>query len=138
MYNFVALWVRLIEIILLTVILTTIVLFLGRKKFQKWEKIVCLCMAVFLLVLGGGSTLKSLVVPDVKTIVGTYNSELSVKGLSLFQFEYCFVCENETIYLDLDAISGNIIFDGDFVNEEEYTISYETESNLIVAITKKK
>ncbi len=135
MYNFVALWVRLIEIIFLTVILTAIVLFFGRKQFKKWEKIVCLCMAVFLLVFGGGSTLKSIVAPDVKTIVGTYESELSVKGLSPFQIEYCFICQNEKIYLDLDAISGNIIFDGDFVKRQEYTISYETESNLIVAIS---
>jgi hypothetical protein len=49
--------------------------------------------------------------------------------------EYCFVCKNENIYLDLDAISGNIIFDGDLVKGQEYIISYETESNLIVAIS---
>ena len=137
MYNFVALWVRLIEIILLTVILTAIVLFFGRKKFKKWDKIVCICMAVLLLVLGGGSTIKSLVLPDIKTVVGIYESEIrEATGLSPFQKEYCFVCENEKTYLDLDAISGNIIFDGEFVKGQEYTISYEAESNLIVAVSK--
>lgn len=137
MYNFVALWVRLIEIILLTLILTAIVLYFGRKKFKKWEKIVSICMAVLLVILGGGSTIKSLVSPDIKTVVGTYESEIrEATGLSPFQMEYCFVCENEKVYLDLDSISENIIFDGDFVKGQEYTISYETESNLIVAISK--
>ncbi len=134
MYNFIALWIRLITVVLLAVVLTAIVLFFGRKKFKKREKILSLCLAVLLVLLGGSSTLKSLVLPDVKTVVGTYKSELSVKGLSPFQFEYCFVCENEKIYLDLDAISGNIIFDGEFVEGKEYVISYEEESNLIVAI----
>ncbi len=50
--------------------------------------------------------------------------------------EYCFVSENEKVYLDLDSISKNIIFDEEFVKGQEYTISYEAESNLIVAITK--
>ena len=136
MYNFVALWVRLIEIILLTVILTAIVLFFGRKKFKKWEKIVSICMAVLLVILGGGSTIKSLVSPNIKTVVGTYQSEIrEATGLSPFQMEYCFVCENEKIYLDLDTISRNMIFDCDFVKGQKYTISYETESNLIVAIS---
>ena len=117
--------------------MTAIVLFFGRKKFKKWEKIVCICMAVLLLVLGGGSTIKSLVLPDIKTVVGIYESEIrEATGLSPFQIEYCFVCENEKIYLDLDAISGNIIFDGEFVKGQEYTISYEAESNLIVAVSK--
>ena len=136
MYNFIALWIRLISLIFIAVILTAIVLFFGRKKFKKWEKIVSICMAVILVILGGGSTIKSLVSPDIKTVVGTYQSEIrEATGLSPFQFEYCFICENETIYLDLDAISGNIIFDGEFVKGQEYTISYEEESNLIVAIS---
>ena len=136
MYSFIALWIRLISLIFLAVILTAIVLFFGRKKFKKWEKIVSICMAVLLVILGGGSTIKSLVSPNIKTVVGTYQSEIrEATGLSPFQIEYCFVCENEKIYLDLDAISGNIIFDGDLVKGQEYTISYETESNLIVAIS---
>ena len=137
MYNFIALWIRLISLIFLAVILTAIVLFFGRKKFKKWEKSVCICMAVLLLVLGGGSTIKSLVLPNIKTVVGIYESEIrEATGLSPFQMEYCFVCENEKTYLDLDAISGNIIFDGEFVKGQEYTISYEAESNLIVAVSK--
>ena len=136
MYNFVALWVRLIEIILLMVILTAIVLFFGRKKFKKWEKIVCICMAVLLLVLGGSYTLKSLASPDIKTITGTFDSELRVRGPSFFQWEYCFVSENEKVYLELDSISKNIIFNEEFTYGQEYTISYEAESNLIVAASK--
>lgn len=136
MYSFIALWIRLISLIFFAVILTAIVLFFGRKKFKKWEKIVSICMAVLLVILGGGSTIKSLVSPNIKTVVGTYQSEIrEATGLSPFQMEYCFVCENEKTYLDLDAISGNIIFDGEFVKGQEYIISYETESNLIVAIS---
>lgn len=137
MHNFIALWVRLIEIILLTVTVTAIVLFFGRKQFKKWEKIACICMAAVLLVLGGGYTFKSLVAPDVKTITGTFDSEQSVRGPSFFQWEYCFVSENEKVYLELDSISKNIIFDEEFVKGQEYTVSYEEESNLIVAISKK-
>lgn len=137
MYNFVALWVRLIEIILLTVILTAIVLFFGRKKFKKWEKIICICMAVLLLVLGGGYTFKSLVAPDVKTITGIFESEMRAnQRVSLFEWQYCFVSKNEKVYLELDSISKNIIFDEEFVKGQEYTISYEAESNLIVAVSK--
>ena len=136
MYNFVAIWIRLISLILLAVALMVVVLLFGRKKFKKLEKIVAVCSAVLLVLLGGGSTLKSLMLPDIKTVVGTYDSKTrEATGLSPFQLEYCFVCENEKIYLDLDAISGNIIFDGDFVKGEEYTISYETDSNLIVAVS---
>jgi len=136
MYNFVALWIRLIALILLSAVLTVIVLFLGRKSFKKREKIVSVCAAVLLVALGGGSTLKSLIAPEVKTIVGIYESELSTKGLSPFQFEYCFTVKNEKIYLDLDAISKNTILDGELSKGEKYTISYETESNLIVAISR--
>ncbi len=137
MYNFIALWIRLITLILLVGILTVVVLFFGRKKFKKWEKIVSVCIAVLLVLLGGGSTLKSLVSPDIKTVVGTYDSEIREStGLSPFQMEYCFVNENEKIYLDLDAISKNIMFDDEFLKGEKYTIAYETESNLIVAISK--
>ena len=136
MYSFIALWIRLISLIFLAVILTAIVLFFGRNKLKKWEKIVSICMAVLLVILGGGSTIKSLVSPNIKTVVGTYQSEIrEATGLSPFQMEYYFVCKNEKIYLDLDAISGNIIFDGDLVKGQEYIISYETESNLIVAIS---
>ena len=74
--------------------------------------------------------------PDIKTIVGTYDSEIREStGLSPLQMEYCFVSENEKIYLDLDAISRKIMSDNDFIKGEEYTISYETESNLIVEIS---
>lgn len=138
MYNFVALWVRLITLILLAVVLTAIVLFFGRKKFKKWEKIVAVCLAVLLVLLGGGSTLKSLIAPEIKTIVASYESELRVRGSSPFQMEYCFDNKNEKLYLDLDLISKNIIFDGDFIKGKEYTISYETTSNLIVAVSESK
>lgn len=136
MYNFIALWVRLIALLILAGVLTAVVLFLGRKKFTKWEKILSVCLALLLVILGGGSTLKSLIRPEVNTIVGTYEDALSVKGLSPFQWEYCFVCENEKVYLDIDSISKNAIFKGDLIRGQEYTISYEKESNLIVAITK--
>ncbi len=136
MYNFIALWIRLITLILLAVVLTAIVLFFGRKKFKKWEKIVSVCMAVLLVMLGGGSAIKSVVSPDIKTVVGTYESEIrEATGLSPFQMEYCFSCENKKVYLDLDLISKNIMFDNEFVKGEEYTISYEINSNLIVAIS---
>ena len=138
MYNFVALWIRIIALIFLVSILLAIVLFFGRKKFKKWEKIVAVCLALLLLLLGSGYTLKSLIAPDVKTVVGIYESEKrETIGLSPFQWEYCFVTENEKIYLDLDSISKNMMLDNEFVKGEEYTISYETTSNLIVAISQK-
>lgn len=137
MFSFVALYVRLIEIFFLTAIATAIVLFFGRKHFKKWEKIATICLAVFMLVLGGGFTFKSLVAPDIKTITGTFNSELSVRSPSFFTWEYCFVSENKKVYLELDSISKNIIFDEEFVKGQEYTVSYEKESNLIVAVSKK-
>ena len=137
MYNFIALWIRLITIVLLAVAVTSTALFFGRKKFKKWEKIISLCLAVLLVLLAGGSTLKSLVSPDIKTIVGTYDSEIREStGSSPLQMEYCFVSENEKIYLDLDAISRKIMFDNDFIKGEEYTISYETESNQLLKFLK--
>lgn len=137
MYNFVALWVRLIEIIFLTVIVTAIVLFFGRKQFKKWEKIVTICLAVLMLVLGGGYTFKSLVAPDVKTITGIFESEMRAnQRVSFFEWEYCFVSENEKVYVELDSISKNIMFDEEFIKGQEYIVSYEEESNLIVAIQK--
>ena len=70
-YNLVALWIRLMVLVLLAVALTAVALFFGRKKFKKWEKIVSVCLAVLLVLLGGGSTLKLLILPDIKTVVGT-------------------------------------------------------------------
>lgn len=136
MYHFIALWVRLIALLILAGVLTAVVLFLGRKKFTKWEKILSVCLALLLVILGGGSTLKSLIRPEVNTIVGTYEGALSAKGPSPFQWEYCFLSENEKVYLDIDSISKNAIFKGDLIRGQEYTISYEEESHLIVAITK--
>jgi hypothetical protein len=48
MYSFIALWIRLISLTLLAVILTAIVLFFGRKKFKKWEKLLCFSHLTFL------------------------------------------------------------------------------------------
>ena len=129
MFNLVALWVRLIEIFFLIVIVTAIVLFFGRKQFKKWEKIVTICLAVFMLVLGGGFTFKSLVAPDVKTITGIFEREMRAnQRVSLFEWQYCFVSENEKVYLELDSISKNIIFDEEFVKGQEYIVSYEEET----------
>jgi len=65
--------------------------------------------------LGGVTTLKSLVAPEIETITGTFDSIERGKGISPFQLEYCFVCQNEAIYLELDPLSSNIIFDEEFI-----------------------
>lgn len=69
MYNYVALWIRFITLIILAVAVTVIFLFFGRKKFKKWEKVLTVTMAVALVLLGGGFTLKSLTAPEIKTII---------------------------------------------------------------------
>ena len=49
----------------------------------------------------------------------------------------CLYNGGEKIYLDLDAISKNVVFKGKFVKNKKYTVTFEIDSNLIVAVSKK-
>lgn len=135
--NFIALWIRIITIILVAIIGIVIVFWVGKKQFKTLEKIVTIVLILGLILLGyiGSSTRKSLINPDIKTFVGVYESEARVNGVSPLQMEYCFDCDGEKIYCDLDLISKNKIYNKDFKKGKKYTISYETNSNLIVAVS---
>lgn len=137
MFNPIALLVRLIFLVLIAMSAVAIALFFGRKRLKKWEKTAVCIMAAILLLLGGAGTLKSLISPELKTVEATFKSESRGIGLSPFQMEYCFESGGEKIYLDLDAISKNVVFKGEFVKNEKYTVTFEIDSNLIVAVSKK-
>ncbi len=60
-YSFIALWVRIITIIVLSI-------------------------PVVIVVLGIGYTIKSLIAPDINTVDVVYESELSVSGLNKVKY----------------------------------------------------
>lgn len=134
MYNYSALWLRLAWLVILGLILIFIMLFFGRN-YKMWERIVAIVCAIALIILGGGSTLKATINPKVKTIVGYYESEFKQRSLSPFEMKYVFICNDEKFFLELDPFSKKKIFNQEFVKGEEYIISYEENTNLIVAIS---
>ena len=103
--SYIALCTRIITIVFIAVIGIAIVLILGKNKFKTWEKAVTVVFVLGLVLLGGSSTIKSLIDPNVKTFVGVFKSEDRVKGINPLQMEYCFECDDEKIYCDLDLIS---------------------------------
>ncbi len=138
MLNYIALYIRLFWLVFIAVLALTIVLCIGRKKFKKWEKIIAVFMAVALLVLGSFSTMNALISPDIRTIDGIFQSKISeAASLSPFQMEYCFLSNGQKVYLDLDAISKRSIFDKELSKGKSYIVSYEADTNLIVAIQEK-
>lgn len=134
MYNYSALLVRFAWLVIIGLIAVIIILLLG-KKFKIWEKIVVILLAMVLIILAGGSTMKAIINPNVKTIVGNYESEFSQSSLSPFEMNYVFICDDEKFFLELDPFSKKKIFNQEFVKGEEYIISYEQNTNLIVAIS---
>ncbi len=129
-----ALWIRLLGFVIFGIAGMAVVLFFGRKQFKKWEKIFTVALALVLVLLGGGSTLGALIAPDVQTVVGVYDGATRSHGLSFFEMEYCFLVGEEKMYLELDAFSANALLKDDFEEGKTYTVSYETKSNLIVAV----
>ncbi|MGN0492664.1 MAG: hypothetical protein ACI4F7_03365 [Acutalibacteraceae bacterium] len=134
MFNFCALWIRLIFLAVIGLIGIFLVLFFG-KKLKGWEKITAVVLAVALIALGGGSTLKALIKPKVKTVTGTYLCEYKTKSLNPFETDYCFECVEGNIYLETDPFSIKMIYSNPFIEGEQYTVSYEESTNLIVAVS---
>lgn len=134
MYNYSALWLRLAWLVIIGLILIFIMLFFGRN-YKMWERIVAIVCAIALIILGGGSTLKATINPKVKTIVGYYESEFKQRSLSPFEMKYVFICNDEKFFLELDPFSKKKIFNQEFVKGKEYAVSYEENTNLIVAIS---
>ncbi len=135
MYNFSALWLRVVFLVVIALLLVFILLVFG-KRFKLYERLITVAVAIALIILGGGFTLKSAINPKIKTVVGYYESEKRAAfSLSPFETEYTFVCGNKTYYLGLDPFSKSKIFSGEFAKGKEYTVSYEESSDLIVAIS---
>lgn len=134
MYNYSALWLRLAWLVILGLILVFIMLFF-RRNYKMWERIVAIVCAIALILLGAGSTLKATINPKVETIVGYYESEFKQRSLNPFEMKYVFICDDEKFFLELDPFSKKKIFNQGFVKGKEYTISYEENTNLIVAIS---
>lgn len=133
----IVLWINLGWIVFLVSFALVVALVLGKNKFKKSGKITVVVSALALLLLGGGSIIKSLIKPEIKTFTGVFVEEKRAPyGMGLASVEYCFETSNEKIYIELDAVSKAIIIDEDFVEGEIYTVSFEENSNLIVEVSK--
>ncbi len=134
MYNYSALWIRLVWLVIIGLIAVIIILLFG-KSFKIRERIVALVLAIALIILGGSSTFKAIINPKVETIVGYYEGESKQKSLNPFEMNYIFICDDEKFFLELDPFSKKKIFNQDFEKGKEYTVYYEENTNLIVAIS---
>ena len=136
MYNFAALWVRLIGIVLVVVLGLAVILILGRKRLNRSEKIIITVLVLGLVLLGGSETAASLIKPEIKTVDVIFEKEGRSSQRIFLESEYCFAKREEKIYLELDVMSKNIIMDHELVEGEEYRVSYEAKSNLILSVSK--
>lgn len=134
MFDYSRLWIRLIWTFMFGAIAVLLILLFGRK-LKLWERITGITLVVLFMLLAGGSTLKALINPAVETVVGRYESEQRQISFSPFELEYCFNSNNQKLYLELDPFSKAKIFNQDFTKGVEYTISYEKNSNLILAVS---
>lgn len=131
--NYSALWIRFAWLVIIGLLAVAIILLLG-KNLKIRERIVALVLAIALIILGGGSTFKAMINPEVETIVGCYDSEFRQSSLSPFEIKYVFICGKEKFFLESDPFSRKKLFNREFVKGKEYIISYEKNTNLIVAI----
>ena len=129
-----ALWIRCAWLVIIGALAAALILLLGRK-LKTWKKVIALVMAFALIILGGGSAFKALLYPKIETIAGCYDSDFRQSSLSPFETTYVFVCGDEKYFLESDPFSKRKIFDRAFIKGKAYTVSYEKNTNLIVAVS---
>lgn len=135
MYNYIALWIRLIWPLIICLI-SGIVLFVARNKFNNTTKIVFSLLITGLLILNIIDAIPSIINPKIKCIVGVYNGESRITGTSPFLYEYCFENDNGKYYIDLDVFSKKSVYPKELIVGDKYQVHYETTQNLIVRIKK--
>ena len=81
MYDYSALWIRCAWLVIIGALAAALILLLGRK-LKTWKKVIALMMAFALIILGGGSTFKAILIPKVETIVGCYDGEFRQSSLT--------------------------------------------------------
>ncbi len=136
MYNYCALWIRAIWIVIFALLCVLVILVSGKKLKQR-EKIILSILALCFIVLSGITTIKGLIKPEVGTIFCYYDGPHQKSSASPFGRQYCFINGREKILLDIDPFSKSKIFRQEFIKGKEYIISYEKNTNLIVAVQSK-
>lgn len=135
MYNFSAIWIRIISLFLIFAVFIVVIFFLEKKITIKL-KIIILSILVIISVLLMLPTIKALIEPELVAIEGSFCDEITIGGVNPFERRYSFQCNGEVVSVDLDPFSKRIIYNNEFIKGERYTVVYEKETNLIVYISK--
>lgn len=133
MYNLIALWVRWIWIVAICAI-GAVVLIMLRRRMGKTAILVTSFLLTALLIGVTCSVLGSIFSPKITSFVGTFQGDVRQNGIGPFEYEYSFITNNDTVYIDMDLISKRSIYPSDLVIGETYKVTYEESQNLIVRI----
>lgn len=135
--NLISLWMRVLSLFLIMCLLIAFsYVFLKKFSCLRW-----LAPLAFVLFFGLSifKVSSAIVNPSVETFVGTYvGFEKEATSINFFSLEYCFEVEGEKIYVDVDAVSANILYPSGLEVGQTYVVSYETKENLIIEIAKHK
>ena len=135
-YSLAPLYVRVVFLVLLGVVLA-VVLFLGSKKQKKVTR-VWLCVAAVLLglILSIPSAV-ALIKPQIKTITCTFvGYSRSADTLNPFSMDGEFLCDGESVWIELDALTQSKVLGdiGELEDGKTYVVTYEVNENLILDV----
>ena len=136
MFNFSALWLRIVWIALLCILVIIFILVLG-KKFRIIYRILIITGIILIFGLCSRSTIKGLSNPQIVSFEATFEKSYRANGVNPFEFQYCFDSGDRKYFVDLDSFSKRILYNKPLLVGKTYTIYYEKQTNLIIAIYRK-
>lgn len=135
-YSFAPLYVRVITFLLLGLVLS-VILFLWTKKHKITLRIILQIVTASLFLACSCSTIFSLVYPQVKTVTCTFvKTERSADQINLFSQDSEWLCEGESLWIELDTLTKDRVFQGfqEMESGKIYVVTYEERENLILGI----
>ena len=135
MFDFSALWLRIVWILVLCILAAALTLLLAKKL--KWKyRLLIIAGLVLLFALCSINTVKGLSDPQITSFEATFEESYRVSGINPFELQYCFADGEQKHFVDLDSLSKRKLYNEPLVVGETYTVYYEKQTNLIVAIRK--
>lgn len=135
-YSFAPLLVRILSYLLLGTALA-VVLFLWTKKHTMSLRITISIVVFSVFLVYSFSSIYSLINPQVKTIMCTYvDFQSSADQINPLSVECELLCEGETVYLELDTLTQQMVLHGieELEKGKAYIFTYEERENLILGI----
>ena len=135
-YSLAPLYVRVITFLLLGLMLS-VILFLWTKKRKVALRVILQIVSASVFLACSCSTICSLVCPQVKTVTGTFvKMERSADQINLFSTDCEWMCEGESLWIELDVLTKDRVFQGfrEMESGKTYAVTYEERQNLILGI----